>query len=340
MKPLFERSFANHPKVKYWSKINNCNPEDIYQGSKIKFWFDCDICNHSFEKCLYDVKKGGWCPYCSSKLCSDINCTFCLNKSFKSIEKSKYIVDTGIDPRFITKNSAQKLNFKCEKCNHIFISRAKSVSEGYWCPYCYHSLCDDLNCNYCFNKSFASNPKSKYWSSKNTINPRQVRQFSKTKIIFNCDECNIEFQMDLNTVSKNHWCPTCKYKTEKKLLKWLIEQYKDINYQPKYSWCKSLKCSKLLVFDYEYKNIIIELDGEQHYRQVGNWKSPEENIKRDKYKMKCALENGKHIIRICQNTVFKNKNNWDLRLKKDIDELLEINVPQIRYINIDPIYFN
>ena len=343
-KPSFERSFASHPKVIYWSKLNTVKPENVYQGSKIKILFDCNNCNHTFEKGLYSIKKGEWCTYCSGgfshKLCENLSCSYCFNKSFLSVENSKYVIDKTINLRFINKNNTNKLDFKCYKCNHIFASRPKSITEGYWCKYCYHSLCSNEDCEYCFKHSFASNPKSKYWSLKNIFKPRDLRHFSKQKIIFNCEECNIEFKTQLNTISKGHWCPTCKYKTEKKLLKWLIEKYTDISFQPKYEWCKSKKCTKLLAFDFEYKNIIIELDGEQHFKQVGSWKSPEEAIERDTYKMKCALENGKHIIRIFQESVFKDKNNWDMQLDNTINELLKIKEPTVRFIDIDPFYYD
>lgn len=342
--PPFEKSFANHPKVLFWSQKNTLKPEEVYQGSNIKVWFDCNNCNHTFEKPLYSIKKGEWCSYCSGnkccKLCDNLDCIYCFNKSFKSVENSKYIVDKTINTRFIVKNNTTKIDFNCFKCNHVFKAKPKSVSDGYWCPYCYHSLCEDKDCIYCFENSFASSSKSKFWSEKNTFTPRQLRKFSKVKIIFNCDDCQNEFCSDLNTISKGHWCPNCKYKTEKKLLKWLKDNYTDIKYQCKYEWCKSKKCSKLLSFDYEYMNIIIELDGEQHFRKVGNWKSPEENLERDNYKMKCAIENNKHIIRIDQNIVFKDKNNWDSRLKDTISDLLKHTTPQVRFIDIDPSYFN
>jgi len=340
----FERSFASHPKAKYWSKLNTFNPNVVHQGANIVAWFECINCNHHFKKPLYEVKRGGWCPYCSggktTKLCEDNDCLYCYNKSFKSVPNSKYLLDDTINTRSITKNNTVKMEFKCNVCRHEFKARPKSVSEGYWCPYCYHSLCDNNDCEYCFNNSFASNPYSKYWSSKNRLTPRNVRKFSKIKAIFICDECKLEFTSDINTVSKGHWCPVCKNKTEKILLKWLNDRYDNIIFQPKYAWCKSLKCSKLLAFDYEYKNIIIELDGDQHFRQVGNWKSFESNIERDKYKMKCALENGKHIIRISQDIVFKNKNNWEFRLKEAIEDLSYKKDPQIKYIDINPNYYN
>jgi hypothetical protein len=52
--------------------------------------------------------------------------------------------------------------------------------------------------------------------------------------------------------------------------------------------------------------IIIELDGLQHFKQVSNWKSPDDNLINDKYKMKCVNENNYSIIRILQDDVY----NW------------------------------
>lgn len=35
-------------------------------------------------------------------------------------------------------------------------------------------LCENKDCKACFEKSFASVDKSKFWSVKNKLNPRQV----------------------------------------------------------------------------------------------------------------------------------------------------------------------
>lgn len=50
-----EKSFASHPKSKFWSKINTIKPEEIYISSNKKRWFDCNKCSHSFEKSLHHV---------------------------------------------------------------------------------------------------------------------------------------------------------------------------------------------------------------------------------------------------------------------------------------------
>ena len=46
-------------------------------------------------------------------------------------------------------------------------------------------LCDKVDCQTCFDKSFASHEKSKFWSSKNgDVKPRQVFKGSSNKYWF------------------------------------------------------------------------------------------------------------------------------------------------------------
>jgi very-short-patch-repair endonuclease len=94
-------------------------------------------------------------------------------------------------------------------------------------------------------------------------------------------------------------------------------------------------------YDFEIgKNILIELDGLQHFQQVSNWQSPEIQQERDKYKIKCALENGKNIIHIYQEDVLHDKNNWEKRLEKIINKLLISINPTLEVIGIDKDHFS
>lgn len=88
----FERSLASHPKAKHWNKEKNSNitPRQIRRNNQKKFWFDCDTCNHSFQTRPNAINYDCWCIYCANlKLCDDIECTICFEKSFASTEKAK-----------------------------------------------------------------------------------------------------------------------------------------------------------------------------------------------------------------------------------------------------------
>jgi very-short-patch-repair endonuclease len=115
-------------------------------------------------------------------------------------------------------------------------------------------------------------------------------------------------------------CPFCVNKTEAKLYEKLHPLYPTIITQFKQEWCKKLS---YLPFDFcipEYK-IIIELDGPQHFQQISNWSSPEEQIENDKYKEKCANDNGYSVIRILQEDVFYDTYDWIKELCETIEEI-------------------
>ena len=89
---------------------------------------------------------------------------------------------------------------------------------------------------------------------------------------------------------------------------------------------------KLLPYDFviEHLKIIIELDGQQHFEQVSNWKSPKDTQDRDMYKMQCANLHGYTVVRILQLDVWHNRNNWKTNLE---EVLIQYNVPQRVFIS-------
>jgi very-short-patch-repair endonuclease len=322
----FEKSFASHEKSKYWSDKNKLKPRDIFKYSNLKYIFNCNKCNHSFDKIIGNIcNKNGWCPYCSypcKKLCDSHNCQFCFNNSFASHEKSKEFSNKNkTNPRYILKGSNDKYIFECKKCNHEYES---IIANESWCGYCGNKkLCENNDCDICFEKSFASHEKSKYWSDKNELKPRQVFRGSQTKYIFNCNKCNNKFKTSINKITgSNRWCPYCKNKTEKKLYEKLLVIYPNLIHQYKVEWCKN---KTYLPFDFVLEDIkiIIELDGGQHFKQVRDWKSPEEQQQNDKYKMECANINGFSVIRILQEDVYNDLYDWLNELKNNIDKIIK-----------------
>jgi len=80
-------------------------------------------------------------------------------------------------PGEVALNSHKKFWFDCN-CGHQFESTLLNINHGNnWCPYCSNPpkiLCNTENCKLCFNNSFASHEKAKYWSEKNELTPREV----------------------------------------------------------------------------------------------------------------------------------------------------------------------
>ncbi len=327
-------TFDSHPKSQFWSNKNLKKPNEVALNSHKKFLFDCE-CGHEFESSLLNINQANnWCGFCCNppkKLCDCINC---YNKSFASNSKSACWSDENdISPDKVFKCAdRKKFKFNCDKCSHSFEMNLKCITtKGQWCPYCAHQkLCENIKCEMCWNNSFASVERSKYLNDK-SINPRTLFKSTNKIYKFDCNVCNKTFSSPLSAVTKGVWCSFCVNKTELILLNALKEKYIGLQTQYKVDWCKD---KKHLPFDFvlEDKKIIIELDGKQHFEQIGNWQSPEKTRINDLFKMKCANNNGFSIIRILQKDVYNNKYNWLTELCENIEKIFNENRVQNIYM--------
>nr|WNL49759.1 restriction endonuclease [Marseillevirus sp.] len=323
--PCFEKSFASSDKVEFWSfEKNKQSPREVFISSNKKFWFECGICKHSFEMGLYSVSGGQFCPFCpNQKLCSSNECKICFKKSFASSDKAGFwsFEKNKQSPREVFISSNKKFWFKCERCKHSFEMMLNSVSNGHFCPFCSsQKLCSSDECEPCFEKSFASSDKAKFWNvEKNKQSPREVFISSNKKFWFECEKKHV-FSSVLNSISSGTWCPKCKNKTEAKLFSFLEENFEEPIHQFKVSWCKNPEKNAFLPFDFCVSRTIIELDGRQHYEQVRNWKSPEEQQKTDRYKEEQAVKNGYSVLRILQDDVWNDKINWKSLLLEHVKD--------------------
>ncbi len=121
-----------------------------------------------------------------------------------------------IKPEQISFGSARMVWWLCKLCNHSYTSSPNTrTNMNAGCPYCKNKkLCDSEECELCFEKSFASHEKVKYWSSKNKENPRYLFKYTnKLLFYFNCEECKSELTISLNNVSSGKWCRKCGYKS-------------------------------------------------------------------------------------------------------------------------------
>jgi len=211
----FEKSFASHEKAVFWSSKNEKKPEEVFKCSGKKFWFDCHECKHQFHSVLQTITKGHWCPYCSNqKLCDSNYCEMCFNKSFASHEKSVFflIIENKCKPRDIFKSTGKKYWFHCDKCKHQFEISLNNITSGYWCPYCAipsKILCKSIDCQMCYDRSFASNEKSVFWSNENNCQPRNVFKSSHKEYLFDCIDCKHVNNIALQNVTKGNWCSYC-----------------------------------------------------------------------------------------------------------------------------------
>lgn len=347
----FDKSFASHPKSKFFCEDNDKTPIQLFKGTHAKYKFNCDKCQHIFSSSISDItkkEKPTWCPYCAhQKLCDREDCKTCFENSFASHPKSKDWIlkkNNRISPRSVFRYARKKYWFLCKVCNHevnpALYAIGNNGSDGF-CGYCgLERLCPKADCDWCFQKSFASHKRSKNWSERNQVSPRDVFKNCRKKFEFKCDKCSNYFTAMLGNVSKAipRWCPYCINKTEEKLFDFLKEPYPDIVRQYKPEWGRSSLTRKHLPFDFflPSRNIIIEVDGSQHFRQVLNWEDTRIIQSRDLYKMKMAYDKKISIIRIPHKYIFLDDyfKEYSEKLQKAILKSREI--PEVIYLCENP----
>ena len=127
-----------------------------------------------------------------------------------------------------------------------------------------------------------------------------------------------------------HWdgqgCPVCgRNNVSEGILKDILKQNfnYDIIHDRSFEWCINNTKPKRYDFIIEELKCIIELDGLQHFKQVMNWNSPEEQLKTDIFKNKKAMENGYSIIRVYQPLIFKRDPETILKLILSVNRYAE-----------------
>lgn len=338
----FDKSFASHPKAEFWTETNVLTPRQVFKSSGKMFAFTCDYCEHTFSSKLDNVLKGVWCPYCSHPpklLCTSSSCQHCFANSFASHPMSAYWSKENYhSPRGTFCGSDNRCLFDCPDCNHSFYTKPSLILNGRWCPYCSKPtkmLCKDMECKHCFYRSFAAHPKAVYWDNTNLETPRMIFYNSNQKHKFQCEHGH-RFEAVISRIVVGNWCPLCIRKTEAKLYSWLQSTFSNVQREYRFTWSINNTTAFPFRYDFVVNNIIIELDGPQHFIKISNWMDPEETQQRDIYKMNIAIKHGYSVVRILQQDVLNDKYDWRTELEKHIKVSREC--PNISYLCLNDEY--
>jgi very-short-patch-repair endonuclease len=211
-------------------------------------------------------------------------------------------------------NAYTKITIICKKHGEFCQTPNDHLNNNAGCKLCYdyRGITQKSNSKEFIEKAIKTHGDKYDYSKVEYIN-------SKTKVIIIC-KIHGEFLQAPNCHIQCNGCPICINKTEAKLYQQMKTLYPSLQTQFKEEWCKKISH---LPFDFcipEHK-IIIELDGRQHFQQVRNWSSPQEQFENDKYKEECANENGYSIIRLLQEDVFNDSYDWVKELCNAIEEI-------------------
>jgi hypothetical protein len=123
-------------------------------------------------------------------------------------------------------------------------------------------------------------------------------------------------QQSISDKCRRIGCLFCRHKTQAMVLKFLKQNFPNVENEVYFEWCPTLSdwSGAKPRFDMVIEKIIIEIDGPQHFKQVMNWQSPEDQRKSDLRKMILAIDNGFTIIRILQEDVYHDKYDWKTEL--------------------------
>ena len=285
-----------------------------YKSSKEKIKYICP--KHGvIEQNAHSHLLGHGCRYCSNEesheTSRDTKISF-INKAIKVHgDKYDYSLVNYID-------SQTKVAIICHKKDAlgeehgVFWQKPNSHLQGHKCP----------KCN-------GRNRTTEEWIAEaKTVYPEGKYSFEKTKythardkVIVTCCEHG-----DFLTLSRDflrgHGCPKCQLsKLEYSVEKWL--QKYNINYesQKTFEWLYPLKAD----FYIPISNIIVECQGEQHYKDKDFFNKREglkERQERDSRKRQLCAENGVELIYFTEPKFAKYETSGN-RVFTDVNELIE-----------------
>lgn len=166
---------------------------------------------------------------------------------------------------------------------------------------------------------------------------------SGEKIEMKCPDCGMEFTMALNHLSKRGFsCPICSDKVSlpnrilRAFLKSVSKQIEKYGFEKDFDWSQGKIYDGFFIKN--GKKYLVEMQGEQHYKDA--WNSKEETQENDRLKAQLAEENGFELIVIdCENSNFNyikksimnsklrelfsiRKRNWDAIFKQATSSLI------------------
>ena len=185
-----------HPELN-----GSMTPKELSSGSNKEVWWKCKH-GHSWPAKVKDRTRKRY-----PKSCPTCNSLWFLNQELCA--EFDYQKNSGIDPKFISKNSSQKIHWLCSTCGASYLASVNNRNANKsGCPTCSGRVVSDQN-----RLSFHSPHLVKEWSPKNKQAPTGISYGSDTKVWWICSECDYEWKASINKRSiYKRGCPRCNGK--------------------------------------------------------------------------------------------------------------------------------
>ncbi len=311
----------------------------------------CDK-NHTFRILPYKHLSGIGCEICLRELKRDGKISFDSNKFVEVkkrkkikkwttelfIEESKKIFGDIYDYSLVEYvNLETHVKIICDK-GHIFEQQPRCHLAKSGCKECaLKEWTDKLKLN---NEEFIERSKERF--GKDTFDYSLVDyKSSRDYVTLICKDKNHKFNVKAGKHLFSLGCPLCKNTSELKLFDKLRKIYNNLSFQ---KYFKENNEIKTYPFDFcleEFK-VIIELDGDQHFRKIEYFKDSniEERQRVDFLKMFEVSKLGYSIIRIYQPNILLTKFNWLNLICESINFIIENNKPCVVTIEKEKKVYN
>lgn len=294
MKKMTQEEFVKRASKMHGNKYDYS--KSVYVGAKKKVIITCKL-HGDFLQEAWSHLQGFGCSACSNNLK--------LNTS-QFIEKAIQKYGDRYDySKSIYKNRYKKVIITCNK-HGKFLQSPSNHLHGQGCPSCHGTFKKS-------SKNFIKDAIKKHGNIYDYSKINYSAAHSKVNII-----CKIHgdfFQTPHNHL-KGHGCPMChSSRGELQIEKCLKNIHISYERQKTFDDLRNPTTNKKLPFDFfiPSKNMLIEYDGEQHFRCINHgghkmtMKDLKNNQRRDKLKTQWAMKNTFQLLRI-PYTEFSNIN--------------------------------
>lgn len=263
-----------------------------YKNTKTKETIICKV-HGEFLQSPNKHLGGRGCPKCARNLLPSHDNFVKEAKEKHPNDKFEYLTEYN--------GSSKKIKIKHLKCNKIFNQTAGNHLMGKGCPFC-----AGINKT---TDTFISQSKNKHNDKYDYSLVEYISAKIKVKIL--CNNCLNIFEQTPNNHLRGKGCPVCKSsKGESKIREFLEQNNIIFEEQKRFSECRN-KFPLRFDFYIPEKNILVEYDGEQHFKPVKFWKNEKglSLIKRnDDIKNKFAEKSKIKLIRIDYTSFNKIEN--------------------------------
>jgi uncharacterized protein YbaR (Trm112 family) len=236
-------------------------------------------------KCLVDDCNWEWDTVADVILNRNSGCPKCANRVLLTNEQiDEKLIGRNIKRIGDYKGSNKKIDFLCLKDGKVWSSSPSNlIGRNSGCPRCAN------------REALTKEIVLERIKDRSLILLGEITK-AHTKTEWKCLVCDHEWPSSPNNIYKGQGCPSCKHKGEKLILDYLKSKYDNVIHHYRLDFD-----GKKRFIDFKVGNVLIERQGEQHYKPVEHWggqKVFEQQQLRDQRLRDYCLANNIRLIEI------------------------------------------